>query len=163
MRRMAPSFGVSSATACRVIRRLGPHLALAPVRARAADVERLWIVDGTLIPVRDRSVAASSRNHRLSTNAQVVVDAGTPGGGDRAAGAGEPAVRHDRAGAEVRAVGEHRRARAHCRLGKDGLHHAVQAVAHLHIRRRRRPPLVGVGVWAVLGAVTIAVVVADRN
>lgn len=58
MRQRAPLFGVSSATVCRVIQRLAPLLALEPVRASADAVERLWIVDGTLIPVRDRSVGA---------------------------------------------------------------------------------------------------------
>jgi hypothetical protein len=37
----------------------------------------MWIVDGTLIPVRDRGVAASSRNYRFSANVQVIVDADT--------------------------------------------------------------------------------------
>ncbi len=32
-------------------------------------------VDGTLVPTRDRSVAASSKNYRYSTNLQVVIDA----------------------------------------------------------------------------------------
>lgn len=50
---------------------------LAPVRPTEGAVERLWIVDGTLIPVRDRSVAASSRNYRFSANVQVIVDADT--------------------------------------------------------------------------------------
>ncbi|CAL9643101.1 hypothetical protein SUDANB140_06405 [Streptomyces sp. enrichment culture] len=40
-------------------------------------VERLWIVDGTLIPVRDRKVGASSHNYRFSVNVQVIVDAET--------------------------------------------------------------------------------------
>lgn len=43
--------------------------------AAVADVERLWIVDGTLVPVRDRRVAASSRNYRFSANVQVIIDA----------------------------------------------------------------------------------------
>jgi hypothetical protein len=34
-------------------------------------------VDGTLIPVRDRQVGASSRNYRFSANVQVIVDADT--------------------------------------------------------------------------------------
>lgn len=38
-------------------------------------MERLWIVDGTLIPVRDRKVGASSRNYRFSANVQVIIDA----------------------------------------------------------------------------------------
>jgi hypothetical protein len=35
----------------------------------------LWIVDGTLIPVRDGTVGTSSRNYRFSANVQVIVDA----------------------------------------------------------------------------------------
>ncbi|MBT2417772.1 transposase [Streptomyces sp. ISL-22] len=77
MRQLAPLFGISPATVCRVIQRLGPLLALEPVRAPQEAVERLWIVDGTLIPVRDRGVGASSRNYRFSANVQVVVDADT--------------------------------------------------------------------------------------
>lgn len=77
MRQLGPLFGVSSSTVCRMIQRLGPLLALEPV-SRPADVaDRLWIVDATLIPVRDRQVGASSRNNRLSVNAQVIVDADT--------------------------------------------------------------------------------------
>ncbi|MDQ0812027.1 hypothetical protein QFZ63_003741 [Streptomyces sp. B3I7] len=38
-------------------------------------MDRLWIVDGTLIPVRDRTVGASSRNYRFSANVQVIIDA----------------------------------------------------------------------------------------
>jgi hypothetical protein len=34
-------------------------------------------VDGTLVPVRDRKVGASSRNYRFSANVQVIVDANT--------------------------------------------------------------------------------------
>jgi hypothetical protein len=77
MRQLAPLFGVSPATVCRVIQRLGPLLALEPVRAPQDAVERLWIVDGTLIPVRDRTVGTSSRNYRFSANVQVIVDADT--------------------------------------------------------------------------------------
>ncbi|BBJ47047.1 hypothetical protein SSPO_097650 [Streptomyces antimycoticus] len=77
MRQLAPLFGISPATVCRVIQRLGPLLALAPAPRPVADVERLWTVDGTLIPVRDRTVGASSRNYRLSANVQVIIDADT--------------------------------------------------------------------------------------
>ncbi|GGV88618.1 hypothetical protein GCM10010228_73140 [Streptomyces massasporeus] len=34
-------------------------------------------MDGTLIPVRDRKVAASSRTYRFSANVQVIIDADT--------------------------------------------------------------------------------------
>lgn len=74
MRQLAPLFGISSATVCRIVQRLGPLLALEPALA-VAGVDRLWIVDGALIPVRDRTVAASSRNCRFSANVQVVIDA----------------------------------------------------------------------------------------
>ncbi|GGV57864.1 hypothetical protein GCM10010245_90980 [Streptomyces spectabilis] len=40
-------------------------------------MDRLWIVDGTLIPVRDRTLAASSRNYRFSANVQIIIDANT--------------------------------------------------------------------------------------
>ncbi|MDQ0847661.1 hypothetical protein QFZ68_007424 [Streptomyces sp. V1I6] len=68
MRQLAPLFGCSSATVCRVIQRLRPLLAIEPVTRPAGAVERLWIVDGTLIPVRDRKVGASSLNYRFSAN-----------------------------------------------------------------------------------------------
>ncbi|MEV0267118.1 transposase family protein [Streptomyces sp. NPDC050617] len=75
MRQLAPLFGISPATVCRVIQRLRPLLAIEPAPRPVADVERLWIVDGTLVPVRDRTVAASSRNYRFSANVQVIIDA----------------------------------------------------------------------------------------
>lgn len=62
---------------CRVIQRRGPLLAVEPASRPADAADRLWIVDGTLIPVRDRSVAGSSRNYRFSANVQVIVDADT--------------------------------------------------------------------------------------
>ncbi|MFF2573172.1 hypothetical protein [Streptomyces sp. NPDC058084] len=37
----------------------------------------MLIVDGTLVPTRDHSVAEQSKNYRYSTNHQVVLDAGT--------------------------------------------------------------------------------------
>jgi hypothetical protein len=37
----------------------------------------LWIVDGTLVPVRDRTAGASSRNYRFSANVQVIIGADT--------------------------------------------------------------------------------------
>ncbi|GHC76950.1 hypothetical protein GCM10010349_57220 [Streptomyces flavofungini] len=61
MRQLGPLFGVSSSTVCRVIQRLGPLLALEPVSRPVDAPERLWIVDGTLLPVPDRVVGASGR------------------------------------------------------------------------------------------------------
>ncbi len=78
MRQLVPLFGVSSSPACRVIQRLGPLLALEPASRAADAAERLWILYGILVPVRDRTVGSSSRNYRFSTNVQVVVDARHP-------------------------------------------------------------------------------------
>ncbi len=75
MRRLAPLFGVCPATVCRDIHRLRPLPALEPTPRPLADTGRLWIVDGTPAPVRDRGVGASSRNYRLSANVQVIIDA----------------------------------------------------------------------------------------
>ncbi|MFI6645307.1 transposase [Streptomyces sp. NPDC050504] len=77
MRQLAPLFSVSPATVCRVIQRLRPLLALERTLRPTADTERLWIVDGTLVPVPDRKVGASSRNYRFSANVQVIIDADT--------------------------------------------------------------------------------------
>jgi hypothetical protein len=68
MRQLGPLFGVSSSTVCRVIQRLGPLLALEPVSRRDGAPDRMRIVDGTLIPVRDRGAGTSSRNYRFSAN-----------------------------------------------------------------------------------------------
>ena len=186
MRQLGPLFGVSSSTVCRMIQKLGPLLALEPVKRRQDAADRLWIVDGTLIPVRDRHVGASSRNYRFSANVQVIVDADTrlviatarpvPGTtadahawrasglaghcqgatilGDgayincgmvvphrkrprRALLAGEEA--DNAAHRKVRARVEHVIGRMKnykilrdCRQRGEGLHHAVQAVAHMH-------------------------------
>jgi hypothetical protein len=67
MRQLAPLFAVLPATVCRVIQRLRPLLDLEPISRPADTTDRLWIVDGTLIPVRDRKIGASSRNapHQL--------------------------------------------------------------------------------------------------
>ncbi|MGW2016814.1 transposase family protein [Streptomyces sp. NPDC001927] len=186
MRQLALLFGVSPATVCRVIQRLRALLAIEPASRPADAVERLWIVDGTLIPVRDRTVGASSRNYRFSANVQVIIDADTrlvvaaarsaPGNkadaqvwrnsglaqhcegvtvlGDGAhinTGLVVPHRKHpgrDLLPGEEDDNAEHRRVRARvehafarmkhykilrdCRQRGTGLHHAVQAVAHMH-------------------------------
>ena len=186
MRQLGPLFGVSSSTVCRVIQQLGPLLAIEPVSRPADAPERMWIVDGTLIPLRDRRVAASSRNYRFSANVQVIVDADTrlviaaarpvPGTtadahawrqsgmsrhcegvtvlGDGAYLNCGMAVPHRKRPGRVLLPSEeddnaaHRKVRARvehvigrlknykilrgCRQHGDGLHHAVQAVAHMH-------------------------------
>ncbi|MFF6830216.1 transposase [Streptomyces longwoodensis] len=75
LRQLAPLFGVSKSAADRIVSHLGPALALQPRRHFRKDT--VLIVDGTLVPTRDRTVAASSKNYRYSTNHQVVIGADT--------------------------------------------------------------------------------------
>lgn len=70
---MAPSFGISKSAADRILDHLAPLLAIAPSHREREDT--VCIVDGLLAPTRDRSVAASSKNYRYSTNLQVIIDA----------------------------------------------------------------------------------------
>ncbi|MEU8542395.1 transposase [Streptomyces sp. NPDC048717] len=75
LRQLAPLFGISKSTAGRVINHLGPLLALQSRKRFAKDT--VLIVDGTLVPTRDHSIAERSKNYRYSTNHQVVIDADT--------------------------------------------------------------------------------------
>jgi hypothetical protein len=63
MRQLAPLFGVSKSAANRIIDRLGPKLALQS-RKRFAK-ETVLIVDGTLVPTRDHSVAEQSKTSHV--------------------------------------------------------------------------------------------------
>ena len=74
MRQVAPLFGITDSAAWRIIDRLSPHLGLAPVRRRHSP-DTVLIVDGTLVPFRDRTLSARSKNYRYSANVQVIVDA----------------------------------------------------------------------------------------
>ncbi|MFF1484640.1 transposase [Streptomyces sp. NPDC058319] len=75
LRQLAPLFGVSKSTAGRVINHLGPLLALRPRKRFAKNT--VLIVDGTLVPTRDHTIAERSKNYRYSANHQVVIDAVT--------------------------------------------------------------------------------------
>ncbi|MFI1705517.1 transposase [Streptomyces griseoruber] len=75
MRQLAPLFGISKSAADRVIDHLGPRLALQARKRFRKDA--VLIVDGTLVPTRDHTVAEQSKNYRYSTNHQVVIDADT--------------------------------------------------------------------------------------
>ncbi|WP_329453771.1 transposase (plasmid) [Streptomyces sp. NBC_01724] len=75
LRQLAPLFGVSKSAAGRIMDHLGPMLALRPRKRFAKDT--VLIVDGTLVPTRDHTVAERSENCRYSTNHQVVIDADT--------------------------------------------------------------------------------------
>jgi hypothetical protein len=75
LRQLASLFGISKSAASRIIGRLGPSLALRQRRRFGKDA--VLIVDGTLVPTRDHSIAEPSKNYRYSTNHQVVIDADT--------------------------------------------------------------------------------------
>lgn len=74
-RQLAPLFGVSKSAADRVIDHLGPSLALRPRKRFRKDT--VLIMEGTLVPTRDHTIAEQSKNYRYSTNHQVVIDADT--------------------------------------------------------------------------------------
>jgi hypothetical protein len=73
LRQLAPLFGVSKSAANRMLHHIGPLLALTSRRRFRPGT--VLIVDGTLVPTRDHSIAEQSQNYRCSTNHQVVVDA----------------------------------------------------------------------------------------
>ncbi|MDX3135143.1 transposase family protein [Streptomyces europaeiscabiei] len=127
LRRLAPLFGVAKSAADRIIDDPGPKLALQPRKRFAKGT--VLIVDGTLVPTRDHSVAERSKNHRCSTNHQVVIDADTR----------LVVVVGNRSHNQVRARVEHTFARMKgwkilrdCRLKGDGVHHAKLGIARLH-------------------------------
>lgn len=70
---LALLFGVSKSAADRIIDHLGPALAVRPRKRFRQDT--VLIVDGTLVPTRDHTVAEQSKNYRYSANHQVVIDA----------------------------------------------------------------------------------------
>ncbi|MEV7326002.1 transposase [Streptomyces sp. NPDC093970] len=73
MRQIAPLFGISKSAADRIIDHLAPLLALQPRKRFRKDT--VLIMDGTLVPTRDHTVAEQSKNYRYSTAHQVVIDA----------------------------------------------------------------------------------------
>ncbi|WP_369262153.1 transposase [Streptomyces sp. R35] len=75
LRQLAPLFGVSKSAADRIIAHLGPLLAMRPRQRFRKNT--VLIVDGTLVPTRDHTVAEQSKNYRYSTAHQVVIDADT--------------------------------------------------------------------------------------
>ena len=75
MRQIAPLFGISKSAADRIIDHLGSVLAMQPCQQFRKGT--VLIVDGTLVPTRDHTVAEQSRNYRYSTAHQVVIDADT--------------------------------------------------------------------------------------
>ncbi|MET7429850.1 MULTISPECIES: transposase [Streptomyces] len=88
LRQLAPLSGVSKSAADRVIDNLGPLLALQ--QRRRFRMDAVLIVDGTLVPTRDHTIAEQSKNYRHSTNHQVVIDADSPRRRRRPAAARQP-------------------------------------------------------------------------
>ncbi len=129
LRQVAPLFGISKSAADRILDHLAPLLAISPARRKREDT--VYIVDGTLIPTRDRSVAASSKNYRYSTNLQVVIDANSR----LVVAVGAENKVHRKARARV----EHALSRLKnwkilrdCRLKGSGVHQAILGIARLH-------------------------------
>ncbi|MGW2864181.1 transposase [Streptomyces sp. NPDC001205] len=75
LRQLAPLFGVSKSAADCIVNHLGPELTLQQRKRFRKDT--VLIVDGTLVPTRDHTIAEQSKNYRYSTNHQVVIDAHT--------------------------------------------------------------------------------------
>jgi hypothetical protein len=75
LRQLAPLFGISKSSADRIIDHTAPQLAFKQRRRLRKDA--VFIVDGTLVPTRDHTIAEQSKNYRYSTNHQVVIDADT--------------------------------------------------------------------------------------
>ena len=75
LRQLGPLFGISKSAAGRIMDHLAPSLALQPRKRFRRDT--VLIVDGTLVPTRDHTVAEQSKNYRYSTNHHVVIDADT--------------------------------------------------------------------------------------
>ncbi|MCC3764452.1 transposase [Glycomyces sp. TRM65418] len=164
MRQIAALFGTSKSAADRIIDDLGPKLALRP-RKRYAP-ETVLIVDGTLVPTRDHTVAAKSKNYRYSTNHQVVIHADTllivalgtplPGNRNDSKAFGESGVDETTRTATVIADGGYRGTRAvipHRRRHKDEpltewkeAHNA----SHRHVRARIEHTFAKLKVWKVL-------------
>ncbi|BDM70251.1 hypothetical protein HEK616_37380 [Streptomyces nigrescens] len=74
MHQLAPLFGISKSSADR-----SPTTSVRSwcCGLGAALPDAVLIVDGTLVPTRDHTVAEPSKNYRYSTNHQAVIDADT--------------------------------------------------------------------------------------
>lgn len=73
LRELAAVFAISRSQTHRIVADLVPRLAALLPRTMTTDRRYTWIVDGTLVPTRDHSAAAKSKNYRWSCNAQVLV------------------------------------------------------------------------------------------
>jgi len=73
VRELAAIFAISKSTVHRIVATLVPQLASLASANHLQDRRLSCVVDGTLIPTRDHSCAARSKNYRWSCNAQVLI------------------------------------------------------------------------------------------
>jgi len=73
IRELAAVFQISKSAVHRILATITPRLAVLAPATSCPDRRWSWVVDGTLIPTRDHSRAAKSKNYRYSCNAQVLV------------------------------------------------------------------------------------------
>lgn len=71
-REIAALFGIPKSRAHRIVADLTPRIAALFDISREERAHYEWIVDGTLVPTRDHSIAAKSKNYRYSCNVQVL-------------------------------------------------------------------------------------------
>jgi hypothetical protein len=72
-RELRACLGTSRSTAHRIVSTLTPQLAALAASNPLRDRRESWVVEGTLIPTRDHSRAAKSKNYRWSCNAQILI------------------------------------------------------------------------------------------
>lgn len=73
VRELAALFQISCAQAHRIVVDIVTRIAAFARTAVDLDRRWSWVVDGTLVPTRDHTTAAKSKNYRWSCNAQVLV------------------------------------------------------------------------------------------
>jgi len=72
IRELAAAFAISKSTAHRIVSTMTLQIATLTGANAPRDRRESWVVDGTLIPTRDHSRAARSKNYRWSCNAQIL-------------------------------------------------------------------------------------------
>lgn len=73
LRELATLFAISKSQAHRILNDITRRLAGLFTQTARSDRRWSWVVDGTLVPTRDHSCAAKSKNYRWSCNLQVLV------------------------------------------------------------------------------------------
>ena len=73
VRELGAICGISKSQVHRIVADITPRLAGQLAHTVDPDRRWSWVVDGTLIPTRDHSTAAKSKNYRWSCNAQLLV------------------------------------------------------------------------------------------